>query len=182
VQTTTGRLNGQVHGAKAGTTERKEAKRRARRWLPTPDRALYLAAAICPWALAILLLMVSMPHLASGFQTITGSGTLACWCLAISLDLAQIVAKLQVTLSKRFTTTAAATWTSGAIIAATSLMSMALNTLAFLAGAHDRTGVVLAWVAGLMLPLLVIALSYTGSCFALAKVRRQPKAKVRGKK
>jgi hypothetical protein len=182
MQTTTKRFNGQVHGAKASTTERKEAKKRVQRWLPRPDRALYLAAAICPWALAILLLMVSMPHLASGFQTITGSGPLAGWLLAIAIDSAQVTAKLQLTMTKQYATTEAAKWTAAGIIAATSLMSAALNVLAFLAGATNTTGTVLAWTAGILLPLLVLSLSYTGSALALAKVRRQPKAKGRGHK
>ncbi len=182
MQTTTGRLNGQVHGAKTSTTERKESKKRTQRWVPRPDRALYLAAALCPWGLAILLLMVSMPHLASGFQNITGSGPLAGWLLAIAIDCAQVIAKLQVTMAKRYAITEAAKWTAVGIIGATSLMSMALNVLAFLAGATDRTGTVLAWTAGILLPLLVLSLSYTGSAVALAKVRRQPKAKGRGSK
>ncbi len=182
MQTTTSRMNGQVLGSKASTTGRKEAKRRTVRWLPRADRALYLAAALCPWALAILLLMVSMPHLASGFQTITGSGPLAGWLLAVAIDSAQVTAKLQLTMTKQYATTEAAKWTAAGIIAATSLMSMALNVLAFLAGATDTTGTVLAWTAGILLPLLVLSLSYTGSAFALAKTRRQPKTVGRGHK
>jgi hypothetical protein len=141
-----------------------------------------LAAAICPWGLAILLLMVSMPHLASGFQTITGSGPLAGWLLAIAIDSAQVTAKVQLTMTNQYATTDATKWTAAGVIAATSLLSMALNVLAFLAGATNTTGTVLAWTAGILLPLLVLSLSYTGSAFALAKTRRQPKAKGRGHK
>lgn len=182
MQTTTSRMNGQVLGAKVSATTRSAAKQRATRWLPRPDRALYLAAAICPWGLAILLLMVSMPHLATGFQTITGSGPLAGWLLAVAIDSAQVTAKLQLTMTKQYATTEAAKWTAAGIIAATSLMSMTLNTLAFLAGATNTTGTVLAWTAGILLPALILSLSYTGSAFALAKVKRQPKTKGRGHK
>ena len=114
-----------------------------------------------PWGLAVLLLAVSMPHLASGFMTITHCGALAGWLLAVAIDSAQVTAKLQLTLSKQYALSSAAKSTSTAIIAGTSLMSMALNVLAFLGGANDATGTVLAWVAGVMLPLLVLALSYT---------------------
>jgi hypothetical protein len=61
------------------------------------------------------------------------------------------------------------------ILGGTAPLSMALNVLAFLAGATDRTGTVLAGVAGVMLPALILALSYTGSCFALAQQPASPK-------
>ncbi len=145
--------------------------------LPRADRVMYLSAAAAPWGLAILLLAVSMPHLAGGFQTITRCGPLAGWLLAIAIDTAQVVAKLQLTMTKHFTVRTPAKWTSAGIVGGTSLLSMALNVLAFLAGATDRTGTVLAWVAGVMLPLLVLALSYTGSAFVLAKQASRPKKK-----
>ena len=150
--------------------------------LPRADKILYWSAAIAPWALAVLLLAVSMPHLADGFQSITRCGPLAGWLLAVAIDSAQVVAKLQMTVTKQYTTTSAAKWTSAAVVAGTSLMSMALNVLAFLAGATDRTGTMLAWATGIMLPALVLALSYTGSSFALAKAKRPSKQKGRGTK
>jgi hypothetical protein len=146
---------------------------------PKADTVLYWSATAAPWGLAILLLMVSMPHLASGFQTICHCGALAGWLLAVAIDTAQVVAKLQLTLAKQYTTTAAVQWTSAGIIGGTTLLSMSLNVLAFLAGATDATGNVLAWVAGVMLPLLILALSYTGSAFALAKVKKDSKQKAK---
>ncbi len=143
--------------------------------LPKADRVMYWTAAAAPWGLAILLLAVSMPHLAGGFQTITRCGPLAGWLLAVAIDTAQVVAKLQLTMTKVFSVRTPAKYTSAGIVAGTALMSMALNVLAFLAGATDRTGTVLAWVAGVMLPALILALSYTGSCFALAKQTARPK-------
>ncbi len=160
---------------------RPKSSRGRSRW-PKADRVLYWSAAMAPWWLAILLLAVSMPHLASGFQSICQCGALAGWLLAIAIDTAQVVAKLQLTMTKQHTVTDATKWTSTAIIAGTSLMSMALNVLAFLAGATTTTGTVLAVVTGIMLPLLVLALSFTGSAFMLAKRKRQPKAKGRGTK
>lgn len=147
--------------------------------LPKADKTLYWSAALAPWGLAILLLAVSMPHLASGFMTITHSGPLACWLLAIAIDASQVICKLQLTLSKDYTVGTAAKWTATGVIVTTSLLSMALNTLAFLAGATDKTGVVLAYTTGILLPLLIIALSYVGSTFALSKARKQPRTKGR---
>lgn len=170
MQTTTQRFNGQAHGLVTGSASQRGGKRQAKRWMPKADKVLYWSAAMAPWWLAILLLGVSMPHLANGFMTICRCGPLAGWLLAIAIDSAQIVAKLQITLTRRFAVADAAKWTSTGIIAGTSLMSMALNVLAFLSGATDATGTVLAWVAGVMLPLLILALSYTGSCFALCKL------------
>ena len=138
---------------------------------------LFWSAAICPWGLALLLLGVSMPHLAHGFMTICNCGPLAGWLLAVALDSGQVVAKLQLTVARGYTLGTPAKWTAAGIVSATSMMSMALNTLAFLAGATDTTGRTLAWVAGIMLPLLILSLSYTGSCFSVAKVKRKPSRK-----
>ena len=93
-----------------------------------------------------------------------GSPTVALWpagCLPL-IDTAQVVAKLQLTMTKRYSSGHRPNDGEGDR-AGTALMSMALNVLAFLSGATDRTGTVLAWVAGVMLPLLILALSYTGS-------------------
>ena len=169
--TTTNRINGHF----TPTNNRKPTRKR--RKLPKADKVLFLSATAAPWGLAILLLAVSMPHLATGFQNICQCGTMAGWLLAIAIDSAQVVAKLQLTVAKDYTLGTAARRTSMAIIVAPAVMSMALNVLAFLEGATDVTGTVLAWVAGIMLPLLILALSYTGSCFALAKKRRAPRPK-----
>jgi hypothetical protein len=160
-------------------TSAQRAPQRGRKLLPKADVVLYWTSTSAPWGLAILLLAVSMPHLASGFQSITHCGPLAAWLLALAIDSAQVVAKLQMTMTKRYVIGTPAKYTSGGIVAGTALMSMALNVLAFLSGATDRTGMVLAWVAGVMLPLLILALSYTGSAFMLAKAVKQPTIKKR---
>lgn len=166
MHTTNNRLNGQ-HAQPTAVRQQPPARRKRR--LPKADRLMYWAATAAPWGLAILLLAVSMPHLASGFQDICHCGALAGWLLAIAIDSAQVIAKLQLTMTKQYTVTTAGKWSATGIVAGTSLMSMALNVLAFLSGAENTTGTVLAWVAGIMLPLLILALSYTGSCYALAK-------------
>jgi len=157
----------------------KQKQGRGQKLLPKAETVLYWSATAAPWGLAILLLAVSMPHLASGFQTITHCGPLAGWLLAVAIDASQVFAKLQLTVAKQYTITTAAKWTSTGIVAGTAMLSMALNILAFLSGATDHTGMVLAWVAGIMLPSLILALSYTGSCFALAKAVKKPATKKR---
>lgn len=143
--------------------------------MPKPDRVLFLAASGMPWLLAIILLMVSMPHLATGFQNITHSSSLASWLLAVAFDCTQVVAKLQLTLLKQYRVSTGTWLTSLSIIIGTTVMSMSLNTLAFLAGATDRTGTFLSVIAGIMIPLLILGLSFTGSSFALAKTVVTPK-------
>ena len=147
MQTTTNhRLNGQVQPKNTQQTTGSQPSKKRLRW--NADKVLYWSATGAPWGLAILLLMVSMPHLACGFQTICHCGALAGWLLAVAIDSAQVVAKLQLTMAKRYTASPAVQWTSAGIIAGTTMMSMSLNVLAFLAGATDTTGTVLAWVAG----------------------------------
>src|SRR4051794_23436694 len=111
---TTETLNGSLrHPTPASGPQPAPAKRtiKARSRLPNADRVLYVSATAAPWGLAILLLMVSMPPLASGFQDICHCGTLAGWLLAVAIDSAQVVAKLQLTMAKRYTATPAVQWT-----------------------------------------------------------------------
>lgn len=176
-------LNGTLGHRTLPTTQPSgRSNRKGRGRWPKADKVLYWSAAMAPWGLAILLLAVSMPHLASGFQSICHCGPVAGWLLAIAIDTAQVVAKLQLTMTKQYGVTDSAKWTSTAIITGTALMSMALNVLAFLAGATTLTGTVLAVVTGIMLPLLILALSYTGSAFVLCKRKRQTRTKGRGSK
>lgn len=142
----------------------------------TVNRTLFLTAAITPWALAFLLLGVSMPHLASGFQSICKCGVVSGWLLAIAIDLAQVAAKLQLTIGQQYTISESARKTSLGIVATTATMSAILNVLAFLEGSDTLTGKMLAVAMGVMLPALIIALSYVGSCFVITKKRVTKKA------
>ena len=124
-----------------------------------------------PCGLAVLLLGVSMPHLAEGFQTVTQCGVLAGWLLAVAIDAAQVVAKLQLTVSAHECHKARdhADVVALGIVVSTGLLSCAMNVLAFVTHADSQAGVVLGSVVGVMLPLLILALSYTASAFALRK-------------
>ena len=133
------------------------------------DNVLFWISAGTPWGLAILLLGVSMPHLADGFQRICHCSAMAGWLLAVAVDCAQVAAKLQLTIGQSYNLAVSARKTSIGIIVATSAMSAMLNVLAFLEGSDTLTGDFLAVVMGIMIPALILALSYTGSCFALTK-------------
>jgi hypothetical protein len=140
-----------------------------------PEALLLATARYAPWALAVLFLAVSMPHLSTGFQRITGCSIITGWLMAVAIDCAQVTSKLQLTLAGRLEVRGAAKRTALAIILATTGLSMTLNVLGSSAHVEEvgggRIGVTLAWVAGILLPLLILGLSYSGSAYCLAKER-----------
>jgi hypothetical protein len=114
---------------------------------------------IGPWILAVLLLIVSMPHLARGFSASTGITMLEAWCLAIVFDLAQLVAKIS--LTRRLSN--GSFWICLTIIATCTAFSMTLNTWCFLQQAQGIFGQTMAWATGISIPALVLALCYLGA-------------------
>ena len=124
-----------------------------------------------PCGLAVLLLGVSMPHLSQGFQHTTSCGALAGWLLAVAIDAAQLICKLQLTLAAHHghKVTDHANGVALGVVLATGLLSCAMNVMAFVGGAATPAGKVLGGLVGVMFPLLILALSYTASCFALRK-------------
>lgn len=60
------------------------------------DRPERRAIGVAAYALAAFLLVVSLPHLAEGFDRITGGNRIESWALAIVTDLTQVVVKLVV--------------------------------------------------------------------------------------
>lgn len=60
------------------------------------DRAERRTIGLAAYALAAFLLVVSLPHLAEGFDRITGGNRIESWALAIVTDLTQVVVKLVV--------------------------------------------------------------------------------------
>jgi len=157
--------------AKAEPKTKPPRKPRTARQALRASGMLRWAATAGPCGLAVLLLGVSMPHLADGFQGVTGCGPLAGWLLAVAVDAAQVVAKLQLTLAHHEGCDKPEPWQGVAmgIVGTTCLLSCAMNVLAFLSGATTFGGQVLAVTVGILLPLLILALSYTGSCFALRR-------------
>lgn len=137
--------------------------------LPVPVARLVRLATAVPWLLAALLLAVSTPHLHAGFVRITGCSEINGWLLAVAIDLAQVAAKMQLTLSRFL---AVGSWprrTNLGIVLATAGTSAALNVLAFTQHADGQLGQVLAVTMGLLLPVLILSLSYSGASFALAR-------------
>jgi hypothetical protein len=138
-----------------------------------PESLLLATARYAPWTLAVLFLAVSMPHLSSGFQSITGCSVITGWLMAVAIDCAQVTSKLQLTLAGKLDVGSSAKRTALAIILASTGLSMTLNVLGFSAHVEEvgggRIGVTLAWVAGILLPLLILGLSYSGSAYCLAK-------------
>jgi hypothetical protein len=154
-------------GEKAG----KARKPRTRRAALRAAGFLRWTAVAGPCGLAVLLLGVSMPHLAEGFQHTTHCGPLAGWLLAVAIDAAQVIAKLQLTLAAHEEHKARdhANAVSLGIVVSTCLLSIGMNTLAFVSGAQTPVGKLLGGIVGVLLPVLILALSYTASCFALRK-------------
>jgi hypothetical protein len=137
--------------------------------LAAPVVRLVRLATWTPWALAALLLAVSTPHLHAGFCRITGCSEVNGWLLAVAIDLAQVAAKMQLTLSRYLVVGLWPRRTNLGIVAATAACSAALNILAFCRYADGPLGQVLAVTMGLLLPVLILSLSYSGASFALAE-------------
>lgn len=165
-------LNGTAERFASKAKKSSKAKSKPRRALKASGILRWVATA-GPCGLAVLLLGVSMPHLADGFQSVTCCGPLAGWLLAIAVDAAQVIAKLQLTVAAHLDKHSKAwepwQYVSAGIVGVTCLVSCVMNTIAFAGGASGIGGTVLAWFVGILLPLLILALSYTGSCFALRK-------------
>lgn len=164
-------LNGDATPKTARKPNTKARKPRTTRQALRVAGYLRWAAVTGPCGLAVLLLGVSMPHLAEGFQAVTQCGTVAGWLLAVAIDAAQVVAKLQLTVSAHedHKSRDHADVVALGIVVSTGLLSCAMNVLAFVTHANSLAGVVLGSVVGVMLPLLILALSYTASAFALRK-------------
>ena len=170
-------LNGDVapKAVKAPRTARKPAMARKPRTTRQAMRVagcMRWAAVTGPCGLAVLLLGVSMPHLAEGFQEVTQCGPVAGWLLAVAIDAAQVVAKLQLTVSSHEGHKSGgdhADIVAVGIVVSTGLLSCAMNVLAFVTHADTVAGVAFGSVVGVLLPLLILALSYTASAFALRK-------------
>lgn len=167
-----GSVNGHLSSKRAVKGRAKNVKRtRTRRQALRAAGALRWVATAGPCGLAVLLLGVSMPHLADGFQHTTHCGSLAGWFLAVAIDAAQVVAKLQLTVAAHegHKVSDHADTVALGIVVSTGLLSCAMNVMAFVSDADTMAGKLLGATVGVMLPLLILALSYTASCFALRR-------------
>jgi len=134
---------------------------------PRQSRWAIRIPAACLFALAILLLCVSMPHLATGVQKITSASLATAWLMAIVFDLSQVVCEVAVLLIPLLGLKHDVRPACKAVIVSCTLMSIVLNIDAFLEHAVDWKGYILATIWGLLLPLGVLTLFYIGSAFVL---------------
>lgn len=102
-------------------------------------------------------LAVSLPHLASEVNALTGAGLLASWFLAIVIDCGMIATKAHLSAHGANKNVA---W---AIVASCTGLSIILNSHAFLEHANTTFGSVMAIGFGVFLPMFILALSYMGS-------------------
>lgn len=137
---------------------------------PLPPIAGRIAAAWL-FGLAILLLCVSLPHLAAGVSRITQTTTVAAWFMAVCFDLSQIVCEVAVLLAPLLHLKTRVHRPCYGVIITCTLMSMVLNVDAFLQHADDLKGWILATTWGILLPLGVLTLSYIASIFVLDRAR-----------
>jgi len=137
---------------------------------PTPRVARFLSwvQAATLYLLAIMLLSVSLPHLADGIEQITQGTKTEVWMMAIVFDLAQVVCEIALLLLPYLSMHNSRVHKAslGVIITCT-LMSMVLNIDAFLKHATTPKEVALAVAWGVMLPAGVLTLFYVGSAFVL---------------
>jgi len=110
------------------------------------------------FALAGAGLAVSLPHLAGEVYSLTGAGMVAAWFLAIVIDAGMIACKAH--LSAHNGANRAIAWT---IVASCTLVSMVLNSHAFLEHASTTFGAAAAIGFGTFLPLFIVSLSYMGA-------------------
>src|SRR6516164_11433663 len=103
-------------------------------------------------------LAVSLPHLAGEVNTLTGASAAAAWFLAIIIDCGMIVCKAH--LSAQTSTNRAIAW---AIVSACTLVSMVLNSHAFVEHASTTFGTCAAVGFGVFLPVFILSLSYMGA-------------------
>ncbi len=109
------------------------------------------------FGLSVCGLVVSLPHLASEVNLLTGSGVFAAWFLAIIVDCGMIATKAHLSANgsnKRLA------WS---IVGACTGVSIVLNSHAFLAHSSTTFGQVAAVGFGMFLPLFILSLSYMGS-------------------
>lgn len=109
------------------------------------------------FGLAVCGLAVSLPHLASEIDQLTGASALAAWFLAVVIDCGMIATKAHLSANGHNKRVA---WS---VVASCTGLSIVLNSHAFLAHAGTTFGTVAAIGFGVFLPLFILALSFLGS-------------------
>jgi hypothetical protein len=155
-------LNGRSYATKTVKASKVKASK-ARTHKPKLTRGDKVRASAF-FALAVCGLGVSLPHLASELGQLTGTTDVASWLVAIIIDLGMCATKAYLSIDGRKYQVA---WT---VVSACTVVSIMLNSHAFLAHSVGTFGQVAAIGFGIFLPLFILALSYLGSEILSRKV------------
>lgn len=107
--------------------------------------------------LAVVGLVISLPHLASQIALLTGSGMVASWSLAIVIDAGMVA--LKASLSHK-TTNHKVAW---ATLVCCTMLSMVLNSNAFLEHSTTVFGRIMAVVFGVFVPAFILVMGYSAT-------------------
>lgn len=150
---------------------------------PTGKRRIFRQPNLCQIGaglcllLSVVVLGISMPHLADGVSKITDCSWLTAMFMACVFDLSQIAAEFTgivmpiVGIENRHMKRACIF-----ILVSCTLVSMTMNVRAFLANVHTPFEMVMAFVWGILLPILVLLLCFIASEFlvtSLGNTRRK---------
>ncbi len=134
---------------------------------PRRGRLSDVAAAMGVMLVALVLLGLSLSHLASGVAIVTGSGQRDGWLMAIGIDLGFVALEFAMLIASAATRPAVARYASPAIVG-TLATSAAMNAFAF---ASHAQGLMIYPAIGLgfAVPAPVYALTKTGATIYLEK-------------
>jgi len=128
---------------------------------PAPRRRSTVLAAAGVFLVALILLGLSLSHLANGIVMVTGSSDQDAWAMAAGIDLGFTALELALIVAPAAARPAVARYAGPAILG-TIIVSAAMNSFAFAAHANGW----LVWPAialGLAVPALVYALIKAGA-------------------
>jgi hypothetical protein len=134
-----------------------------------PAHASWTAAATTAiLGVCVVLVGLSLSHLAEGVQLVTGSGTAAAWSMAVGIDLAFVALEVAMLVSPDEIRPAVGRYASPAIVG-TLGVSAAMNAFAF---ASHAQGLMIYPAIGLgfAVPALIFALTKTAATLAFHKV------------
>jgi hypothetical protein len=110
-------------------------------------------------AVALVLMGLSLSHLADGIGSLTHSGPWHAWSMAIGIDLGFIVLELgQLCVSTEALRRNISRWTSPTI-AGTLIVSAGMNAYAFAAVSGDWVSATAACALGVSIPMLIYVLT-----------------------
>lgn len=138
------------------------AARRTAKQERARQRQLYSAAA--SWAVALVLVGLSLSHLARGVHLITGAGPIESWAMAIGVDLGLIAAEVAILCAPNAKASRDVRLWAGMLIIGTSVVSSVLNAVAFVSVAPDNALVLQIGAAtlGACIPGAIYALTRLG--------------------